>query len=164
MSGFHQMVAWLYLQVMTRQSKSGIGQARNVFTASMTQEGTLTKACKLFFSSEIINSLRWLTIKHGMTTYWSRMLRTVQVTSLINSLPLIIVASSKFIWITFLQICEFCRVSSQWNMHSGRRNRQHSQGVCVSSILENWVQVKLILTIQSDQFYIDLPLGKMIEV
>lgn len=131
MSGFHQMVAWLYLQVMTRQSKSGIGQARNVFTASMTQEGTLTKACDLLFNSEIINSVRWLTIKHGMTTYWSRMLRSVWVARLINSLPLIIVASSKIIWITFLQICEFCRVSSQWNMHSSRRNRQHSQGVCV---------------------------------
>lgn len=131
MSGFHQMVAWLYLQVMTRQSKSGIGQARNVFTASMTQEGMLTKACDLLFNSEIINSVRWLTIKHGMTTYWSRMLRSVRVASIINSLPLIIVASSKIVWITFLQICEFCRVSSQWNMHSSRRNRQHSQGVCV---------------------------------
>lgn len=33
------------------------------------------------------------------------------------------------------QLCELCRISPQWHMHSGGRNRQYSEGVLLNEFI-----------------------------
>ena len=83
------------------------------------------------------NSMEW------QCTDWG-CLRSVRVTRLINSLPLIIVASSKLFELLFFRYVNSVEFHPSGTcIAAGGTDSTVKVCVCVSSILENWVQVNI---------------------